>query len=230
MIANLIDKQDNFEIVRDKLASILANEIANQRVLAVTAGKPNPDLWNFKTYTERSNPWELFLNTDQNTILADALPIVNVWFDNGNADPSKSNVIERQKVDGIFNVDVYAFGKAKDNPNGGHIAGDENAAKEVQRVYTLVRNILMAAEYTYLSDPVLNRFIWGRWLQSFTAFQPEQTNQSVQQVQAIRAVFQVTFNEFSPQVEGEPLELVTNTIKRELDGAIIAEANYDYTT
>ena len=43
---SLIDKQDSFEIVRDKIALILANEIASQQVLA-KADSRNPDDWKF---------------------------------------------------------------------------------------------------------------------------------------------------------------------------------------
>ena len=65
MITELIDKLDNFEIIRDKIALILANEIANQKVIATNQGKTTPDEWNFKTYTERSNPREDFIKKDE---------------------------------------------------------------------------------------------------------------------------------------------------------------------
>ena len=220
MIANLIDKQDNFEIIRDKIAQILANEVASQMVLAVNAGKP-PEDWDLSIYTERSNPWERWLNQQ-----ADTTPIVNVWFENYSLDGNgNGNTVESQTVNGIFNIDIYGFGKSKDNPGGGHIAGDEEAAKEAQRAYRLVRNILMAGEYTYLE---LRKTVGQRWIQSTTSFQPEQQGSQAQQIQAMRLAFAVKFVEFSPQVEGQGLEYISNDIKRDIDGAVIAEADYEY--
>ena len=61
MIAELIDKQDNSEIVRDQIAAILATEVANQQALATADGKDPAD-YKLRIYTERSNPWEAFLN------------------------------------------------------------------------------------------------------------------------------------------------------------------------
>ena len=43
-IQALIDKQDSFEIVRDKIGLILASESASQQALATAAAK-DPDLW-----------------------------------------------------------------------------------------------------------------------------------------------------------------------------------------
>ena len=62
MTLPLIDKQDSFEIVRDQIAAILKTEITSQIALATTAGKPNPDDWKLRIFSERANPWEQFLN------------------------------------------------------------------------------------------------------------------------------------------------------------------------
>lgn len=220
MIDTLIDKEDNFEIVRDQIAQILANEVLNQMALAVIA-EEDETLWDLKIYTERSNPWELWLNDN-----TEKIPIVNVWFDNSNIDGLASNTVERQKTRGTYNIDIYARGITEDDISGGHVAGDEDSAKEVQRAARLVRNILMSATYIYLE---LRGTVSKRWTQSITAFQPEQSGNQMQRVQAIRIAFVVDFNEFSPQVNGEALELVTNEIKRAEDGSVIAGANFEYT-
>ncbi len=98
-ISTLIDKQDSFEIIRDQIAAILAIEVASQMQLATDGGE-NPDDWKLRIYTERSNPWEQLLNEQ-----SDQSPIVNVWYDNSNFDPSGSNIVERQKTEGVFNID-----------------------------------------------------------------------------------------------------------------------------
>jgi hypothetical protein len=220
MIAELIDKQDNFEVIRDQIAAILATEVANQMALA-TAGGKDPDNWKLRIFSERSNPWEQLLNEQ-----VDRSPIVNVWFDNSNFDPAASNISERQKTEGVFNIDCYGYGISSDEVGGGHNPGDKEAAFEVHKALRLVRNILMAAEYTYLG---LRGVVWQRWPQSITVFQPQLDGRQMQQIVGARLAFRVVFNEFSPQVPAETLELVSVDVKRTEDGEIVVEADYDYT-
>lgn len=217
MIATLIDKSDNFEIIRDQIAAILAIEVASQKALALVAAK-DPDLWDFKVYTERSNPWEEYLND-----IPETTPIVNVWYDNSNFQEASSNIVERQTAEAIFNIDCYAVANSSDNIAGGHNPGDQEAAFTVQRIVRLVRNILMAADYTYLG---LRGLVWQRWPQSITVFQPQQDRGNVRPVIAARIGFRVKFSEFSPQISGNVLELLSTTVKRTEDGQIVFEADY----
>ena len=220
MIPELIDKQDNFEIIRNQIAAILVTEIANQQILAAAAAE-DPDLWKLRIFTERSNPWEQFRDDEEDTS-----PIINVWFDSSNFDQSASNISERQKSESIFNIDFYGYAVSSDEPGGGHNPGDREAALEVHRALRLVRNILMAAEYTYLG---MQGLVWKRWPQAITSFQPQIDNQAVENIVGARLAFRVEFNEFSPQVPAEILELVTVDVKRTEDGQIVLEADYDYT-
>lgn len=219
-IAALIDKQDNFEVIRDQIAAILATEVASQMALA-TAGGKDPDDWKLRIFSERSNPWEQLLNEQ-----TDRSPIVNVWLDNSNFDPAASNISERQKTEGVFNIDCYGYGISSDEMGGGHNPGDKEAAFEVHKALRLVRNILMAAEYTYLG---LRGVVWQRWPQSITVFQPQLDGRQMQQIVGARLAFRVVFNEFSPQVPAETLELVSVDVMRTEDGEIVVEADYDYT-
>ncbi len=219
-ITTLIDKQDNFEVIRDQIAAILVLEVASQMALATTAGK-DPDLWKLRVFKERSNPWEQY--RDENS---DRSPIVNVWYDNSNFDLSGSNILERQKTEAIFNIDCYGFGLARDDGNGGHIPGDKDAALTVQRAIRLVRNIMMAATYTYLG---LRGLVWQRWPQSISVFQPELDNRSAVQIVGARIALRVIFNEFSPQVELETLEFLSIDVLNAEDGEILLETDYDYT-
>lgn len=219
-IATLIDKQDNFEIVRDQIAAVLVTEVASQMALATAAAK-DPNDWKLRVYTERSNPWEQFLNNE-----SDRSPLVNVRFDNSTFDMKKSNILERQASGSTFNIDCYGFDISRDDGGSGHSPGDEGAAKEVQRAIRLVRNILMAAEYTYLG---LRGVVWGRWPQSIQAFDVQIDNRSIQKIVGARLALRVEFNEFSPQVVPETLELLTTDVIRAEDGEIVLEADYDYT-
>ncbi len=220
MITTLIDKQDSFEIVLDQIVAILQLEIANQQVLAVGAGK-DPLLWKLRVFKERFNPWEQFLNNP-----TDTSPIVNVWFDNESFDKSMGDVVKRQQADGIFNIDCYGYGISADVPAGGHNPGDRESAFELHRAIRLVRNILMSSIYVNLG---LKGLVSLRWPQSITIFQPELNVDAVQNILASRISFNVTYNEISPQFVPETLELLSATIKRVEDGAIVIEADYDYT-
>ena len=220
MIPALIDKQDTFEIVRDKIATILANESASQVALATAALKSDPDYWKLRIFMERSNPWEQFADNP-----SDTSPIINVWFDNSNFDPSASNVMERQKSDSVFNIDCYGYAKSKDDGGTGHKPGDREAAFEAQKAVRFVRNILMAAEYTYLD---LRGIVWSRSFRSVTVFQPQLDGRNVQHVIGARLACSAVFNEFSPQVAENILELVSIDILRAENGQILAEADYVY--
>lgn len=221
MIDTLIDKQDNFEIIRDQITAILVNEVASQMSLATASGK-NPNNWKLRVFKEQSNPFEQFLNGNPTS---DTSPIINVWFDSFTTDPKASNTSERQKVEAVYNIDCYGFGQSANLVAGGHTKGDVQAATEVHRAARLVRNILMAAEYTYLN---LRGTVWARWLQNITSFQPQIEGQQVQKIHGLRLVFNVGFSEFSPQITPETLEIMANTVKSAESGEIILEANYVY--
>ena len=188
--------------------------------LATGAGK-DPEDWKLRIFTERSNPWEQFRDGE-----TDESPIVNVWYDNSFFDKSKSNVVSEQVSDTVYNIDIYGYGVSSDD-GAGHKPGDKEAALECQKAIRLVRNILMASENTYLQ---LRGLVWERWPQSITSFQPQQSENSVEKIVAARIAFGVRFTELAPQYVGEPLELLTTTVKRREDGSIYFTAEYDYTT
>jgi hypothetical protein len=215
----LIDKQDGFEIVRDQIQTILVTEIANQQVLAAGAGK-DPDLWKIRVYSERANPWESVLNQQ-----TDFTPICNVWYTTSSFPEDTGNVVGRQKNVGVYNLDIYGFGIAED-VTGGHQPGDKAAAYNAQRAVRLIRNILMAGDYTYLG---LRGTIWKRWINSITMFQPEFDARAMQQVVGARIAFRVEFNDFSPQAEFDTLEYISTTVYRAEDDEILVVIDVDHT-
>ena len=227
MIDTLIDKVDNVEVVRDLIAGILATEIANQQILAPLAEPPQEAAdYKLRIFTERSNPWEQWLNVDETTGLS---PLVNVWFESETFDPKASDTFERQKAEAQYNIDCYAFAFSEDVVAGGHKPGDREAAFEVQRAVRLVRNILRANINRLLLNGGKNGFIWHTWINSITAFQPEsEPGVAVQNVLAMRVVLQVDFNEFSPQPIENILERVNVDVHRTEDGEIVVAADYRY--
>lgn len=213
-ITALINKTDNIELARDQVAAILKVELANQQTLA-PIGTLMP-----RVFVERAHPWCEFLSAS-----ATAAPIINVWIDNASYDGVSSNIVERQRADAIINVDCYGYGVSVDdgNPEGGHTPGDLAAALECQRAARLARNILMSAHYTYLD---MRGVVGKRWPQSLTFFQPQLDDRAVQGVHGGRLALMVQCNEFSPQVEGEALELVSAEVYRAETGELYLSADY----
>ena len=70
-IQTLITKSDNFELIRDEIAAILAVEIANQKALA-TIAEADTTLYDFDLFTERSDPWNLFFNDFPSFLYSDS--------------------------------------------------------------------------------------------------------------------------------------------------------------
>lgn len=226
MITQLIDKQDNFEIVRDQIAAILATEVENQKVLATNAGK-DPSLWDMQVYLERSDPWEKWINEPDNEV-----PIVSVEYDKKNVQPSASGRVAQQKYTVQYHIDCYGSAISKDTV-GGHRPGDLGAALNAQRANRLCRNILMAGEYTYLG---LRGIVWGRMITVDEAYQVVQAvqkasygMQKAHHIIANRLTLVVDVHETAPQVEGTELELVINQVGRAADGQLIVATSYDYT-
>lgn len=217
-IQALIDKQDNFEIIRDQIGAILLAETTSQQALATTAGK-DPDDWKFYVYLERSNPWEQFIEGDDKT------PIVSVWWNGDSVDEASSNSVERRKYSGTFNVDIYGYGVSEDLIAGGHTPGDYAAIIEMQRVSRLVRNILEASVYQYLG---IRGTVWKRIIQSRTVFQPQQDGLYVQNIAACRLALSVDYSELASEYTGEAIELISNKVSRQGDGKLILSADYEY--
>lgn len=227
VIQQLIDKQDTFELVRDKVALILAEESARQQVLAVDAGK-DPTLWKLRVFTERSNPWE-FLRTDDGSPPADVAPVVCVWYDSSNIDPRASQTIDRQQMEGTFHIDVYGVGVTKILTGGaGQLSGDELAAKEAQRGARLVRNILMADSYVTLGISRALGLVGQRHISSIQAFQPEFANQNAFHLAGLRLALQVKMSESGPQTPAVILEELSAIVRGE-NGEILIDALFEST-
>lgn len=218
MISTLIHKQDNVEIVRDQIGLILLTELAAQQALAPGAGQ-DPGQWALRVFTEREMPWDEFQAGPENGS-ADATPIVNIAWQRDDFEKAKSNKFERQNSTALYHLDCYGYG-VNEATIEGHDPADEVAAFEAQRAARLVRNILMAAHYTYLGLPRGDaQVVWGRWLRSREMFKPAIGNQAVFGVVACRLAFEVELNEFAPQVDLVTIEAIRVAVNRELNGEL----------
>lgn len=219
LLQKLIDKNDNFQLVRDQIAAILKLETENQKQLATAAGK-NPADWDLRIFKERTNAFEEFQeDTGQGA------PIVNVWYESSNFGPEGSNVVESQKAVANFNIDCFSYGTSQETTEG-HTPGDLVAALRLHRAIELVRNILMASTNTYLQFK--RPFIWQRWIETINIYQPNADDTTVQNIIGARIVFRVTFNEHSPQYEGEPLSELSVKVIRSETGEVLLETEYHY--
>jgi len=126
LIAGKIGSQ-NFELIRDRIALILADEISTQAAMAPLT----PEL-NATVYTERFVP---FSHTN--------MPCVNVIFSRGNfeAQYTQQNLAVHQ-----YFVDVYASAKTE-----GTTGGDELASKKLHRLCGIVLQILENPQYRTLA-------------------------------------------------------------------------------
>jgi hypothetical protein len=149
--------------------------------------------------------------------------VINVWWDSSTFDESTSNVVERQTASAIYHIDCYGAAPSSDVQGGGHLPGDEQAAREAQRAVRLARNILMAGAYTYLG---LRGLVWKRFPQTISLFQPQIDNRATIRVVAARLALQVKFSEFSPQIAGETLELLMIDVLRAETGELLLRAQY----
>lgn len=209
LINTLLSQRDSVEIIRDQLAAILKLELARQAELGLD---PEP-----RVFLERSNPWGVLLEEPP-----DESPIVNVWFDTESFNGSASNIVERQQAEGTFNIDVYMSATSAEDGTG-HAPGDEAAAIGCLATLRLIRLILMSAHYTYLG---LRGTVGKRWPQTLGLFRPSTDDRLVQNVVAGRLALVVTYNEYAPQVEGEPLETLAVEVKRAGTGEIYLTAQY----
>ena len=212
-IEDLIEKTDTAELVRDQIAAILKIESENQVRLARAAGPPrDPEDWALRIFIERAHPWELFRDTpEEDSGCCREAPIVNVWWDRSTFDGQRGDAVERQTASGYFNVDIYARGIAQGRSDDGHDSGDELASRDAQRAVRLVRNILMSGHYAYLG---MRGVVGKRWPESIE-LHPADGERSAQQVASARVRMAVDFNEFSPQVKGQPLERITTEVRRD---------------
>lgn len=203
-----IEKVDTFEIVRTQIARILRANLSNLTDSLINRAK---------VYEERHNPWEHFRDAT-----SDLPPIINVWFDSMQCDDRKGDTVQRQTYTGIYNIDVYTMGVSSSIASG-HVPGDMKSSLLGQQAIRMVRNILSSSRNVVLQ---MQGTVWSRKFGAITTFQPQQDENSVQNITGARLCFEVTFNETSPQYEGEQLEIINIKIVRAENGDILTELEF----
>jgi hypothetical protein len=222
-INTLIEKQDTNEIVRDQIAAIITVELARQRALAAAASKSQVP-YTIDVYAERLRPWELLSDEDGDE--ASEMPLVNISFDNDTFDNKGSDTVGNQKAKGIFYIDCYGHKNSYINSKGVKIHGDSLTSRESDRVAALIRNIIMAGEWTYLG---LQGSVFRRYILRREKFIPsDREGRFFETVVSTRMTLEVEYKEYSPQNPGVDLELLINTCEIEETGLVINQ-KFDYT-
>lgn len=192
MINVLIDKKDNFELIKYKIANILKSEIENQKILA----KERAEDFEIKVYIDKVNPISIY--SEVQTAKEGQLPVINISFDGDDLTLAGSGNVGRQKARGIFYIDCYAF---KNKEVGKE--GDEEASREADRIGTIARNILMSDGYRVLKmqEIVVRRYITKR---------EKMINQSAtaENVSCMRLILEVEYMEEDLEEQSFTLEEV----------------------
>lgn len=127
-LEGLIPKQQ-YELVRDQLAIVLVDELANQKAL----GMDELSVWDEKVWIDRVKPFEDFNNVT-----------INVTLASGDYD---NETIKSSNGTYIFNIDVTARAKEKQSDES---YADLDANKILDRVVGAIRAILKNPEYNTL--------------------------------------------------------------------------------
>ena len=223
MPLELIDKQDNFELVRNEIAAILAAETLNQQAKALAAGK-NPELWKFEVYIERARIWESLSELEK-----PVAPVVSVYFESENfAGDQSYNALLQTADPGIFNIEIFATALSQKNVGDGYTTGDRTAILDCQRVIRLIRNILFSVpadstqpgqDYTFLN---MRGVVGYRRIQSVVQFQPDYKKQAVV-VAAARIALAVKYIETALEGPDQPFELLQVQATTTTGGQVIIQ-------
>ena len=221
VITQIIDKA-NFELVRSRIASILADEFENQRVLNQAAldieiAKPTPDpvivanlQLNLSSIPSSSDGtvriWEERFKRPQpeeDTVF----PLLNVLF--ANAPLNTLQTVSTQDGDDVFMIEVYAGSREPDTENPEN-EGDSLASIKLQRCLAVCRSILMYPQYDRLGFDTLPYFIGKRSINSLQISQPDEGADNANNLIYGKLNLTVTISETVEQVTGV-LEALSQT-------------------
>ena len=178
VITQIIDKA-NFELVRSRIASILADELSNQKVLnqdALDAEnlEPIPDPiivkaleLNISAIPDRV--WEERFKRPQSEEYT-INPLINVIF--ANAPLNDLQTVSTQSGDDTFMIEVYAGDREPEETQDNE--GDSLSSIKLQRCLAICRSILMNPNYQKLGFNTLPYFVGKVSAGSMQVSQPDE--------------------------------------------------------
>lgn len=217
VINELIEYKSGVQIVIDKIAEILVNELANQQAIAISEGK-DPDKYKGRVFTDRYEPLDQFKKNKT--------PLANIFeSDDSTKLGSTATSGKTQDMVTVF-IDCYGIGSAKQTASG-HTPADLDATNSCRNFSDLVRRILSADinENLQLDRKVVNSVI----ITSGQLFIPDFNARQLEPVMAKRLTLQCNVIDQPMVNNGVPLESVIIDIEKSDSGEVYATAEYDYT-
>ena len=175
-----------FELIRDQIALILGEELANQ------ADLQSNDLFDATIFVERISP------PDQTE-----MPCINIFF--VRASYTDQNPILSKSDPATFYIDVYA--NANDTQE---TRGDQLAALKLHKLIGAIRYILEHPHYIRLG--FTEKFIHHTQVTSIDIAEPKGEPDAVNTVFG-RLTFDVTFNEVMAELTGTSGQVFNTTVK-----------------
>jgi len=190
MINTLIGQQ-NFELIRDRIAEILSTEIANQATLE------GHDLWteNIYVWLERTAPFD---KTE--------LPCINVSLSSGEFDNYKAT----GDNDGNYQFDIDVFTKSVYTTTEN---GDTKSTVLLHRILGVCKTILTNEQYKSLGFE--SKFIGNRNVGSIQIADPNSTRREneTESIRLGRLVFRVKCNETNTTAIPADLDSYATTVR-----------------
>lgn len=150
VIAHLVNRTLQAFEIREKIATILEEEMANQRVLAVGLAE-NPIFWDARIYTQRRVPLAAFVDVPDNDSL-NGRAIIHVEVASATEDSARPQTELTQGFTGDYTISCYGYGTAQ-NTTEGHDPTDVVAATVAESTAALVYNLLRNAKLSILGMP-----------------------------------------------------------------------------
>lgn len=168
MIEQNLYNENQFEKVRDRIASIVYNELYSQLNLSIA--EPNPayeaflrTFWDINKETS-VDELNLYINRFIRPTI-DEMNLIIVRFDNENFNPGSQ--IKDQRAKARYSFDVFVANKANDTS-----LGDSEAASICQKMLGILRSIIMHSDYIKLDFE--SGFIQRRFIENLGSFVPDE--------------------------------------------------------
>lgn len=211
---NVILGESSFERITSRIASILADEIANQidlntTALALEEAKPTPDqaLIDFYTLNIESLPSRVW---QERIIKVDVIemPFLNVFFTDNPLDEltTQSTQVGENRI--VLEMKQAGISTADDT-------GDALANAKLQRLAGIVRQIIMDQEYMRLgfNKDASDMIIGYRKCENLLITQPENGGDDANSIVSARLDVIVKATEEVRQIPGVPLQESATTIR-----------------
>lgn len=218
LIQNIIN-ESNFEIVRSRIASILADELDNQKTLNEIAlveeeAKPSPDPTTIAALELNISAipykiWEERFKRPQPEEYEET-PVINVMFANAPLNTLQS--VSTQDADNTYVIEVYS-GNREPGTESPVNEGDSLAAIKLQRCLAIIRSILMFPEYQRLGFDVAPYFIGKVSANGIQIAQPNGGNENTNNLIYGKINLTVKVSEGVEQITGITLALSETTVK-----------------